>query len=166
MMTKVVIVAACAAVCGAATVGAAQNIPGNPSRPGNPVMTEQYQVNDEVKITGCVTKTAAGVFQMKNPVLETRPWFNAAGEKTVGQPQPVKSGTTFLLGTSSELPKHLNHRVEILGTLDPGSANTPPTPETIGGPGGTTGLSSGAVPRLDLPKMNIKTLKMLSTSCS
>ena len=148
------------------TVAAAQNIPGNPSRPGNPITTEQYHVSDEVKIAGCLSKNASGVFQMKNPVIETQPWFSEAGAKTVGKPQPIKSATTFLLGSSSELEAHFNHRIEVTGTLDPGSANTPQTPDTIGGPGGTTGVSRGAVPRLDFPKVNIKAVKMLSATCS
>jgi hypothetical protein len=113
-----------------------------------------------------VSKNASDVFQIKNPVIETQPWFNEKGAKTVSKPEPVKSSTTFLLGTSSELQPHLNHRIEVTGTLEPGSANTPQTPDTIGGPGGTTGVSRGAVPRLDFPKVNIKAVKMLSATCS
>jgi len=153
-------------ICGWCAVATAQNIPGNPSRPGNPITTEQFKVSDEVKITGCVSKNASGVLQIKNPAIETQPWFNEAGAKTVAKPLAVKSATTFLLGTSNELQGHLNHRLQVTGVLEPGSANTPPTPDTIGGPGGTTGLSSGAVPRLDFPKVNIKALKMLSATCS
>lgn len=148
-----------------ATTSGAQNIPGNPSRPGNPVKTEEIKVSEEVKLVGCLSKNTAGVFQMKSPMIETHPWFTPAGAKTVGTPTPVKSGTTFELRNGTGLDAHLGHKVEVLGTLEPGSANTAPTPDTIGGPGGTGGITPNSVPRLDFPKLDIKTLKMVSATC-
>ena len=38
-----------AVVCGLAATAGAQNVPGNPSRPGMPVKTVEINVSDEVK---------------------------------------------------------------------------------------------------------------------
>ena len=164
-MTARVTMFVIASMMGPAIAAGGQNIPGNPSRPGNPVKSEAIKVSDEIKATGCLTKNTAGIFQLKSPTLETNPWYSPAGAKAVGAPSPIESNTTFELRNGTGLDAHLGHRIEVTGTLEPGSANTPPTPDTIGGPGGTVGVPPHSVPRLDFPKLNVKSMKMVAARC-
>ena len=143
----------------------AQNIPGNPSRAGNPITTEIIKVSDEVTATGCLSKNDSGVFQLKNAGIEVRPWMDPQAEKILGKSVAMKSTTTVDLKDAPELDSHLGQGIEVTGVLAPGSANTPPTPDTIGGPGGTTGVPVGGVARFDRPKLQVKSLKEVNSAC-
>ena len=143
----------------------AQNIPGNPSRTGNPEKTEDIKVSDEIKVTGCLLKNGNGLFQVKNGVIGVTPWMTPKAQKHLGVAGPMKSDTTVDLKSETDLESHLGHSIEVTGVLEPGSANTPPTPDTIGGPGGTTGIPAGGVARFDRPRLLVKSLRDVSSTC-
>jgi hypothetical protein len=78
-----------------------------------------------------------------------------------------------LEGSSSELSPHLNHKVEVTGTLDPGSSRmgtsgagpTGNEPDTAAEAGSTAGASRRAG-KADWPKITVQTVRMISASCS
>lgn len=79
----------------------------------------------------------------------------------------ASSSTTSGIGLASsyeiegiaedELQKHLNHQVEIVGTLSPGNAQ--------GNRGAAAAAGSAAAANADLPQLQATTLKMLAATC-
>jgi hypothetical protein len=157
----------------AATAGA-QNVPGNPSRPGMPVKTAEIIVSDEVKAIGCLARDDRGRFLLNDAAVEVTPYLSpnatrangpTGGDKTS---KPFSSKTSFTLKFDG-LDQHVGHTIEVTGKLDPATANLEPTPDTVAGRGRT--VTQGAdtpklVPRLDRPHMNVVSMKMISTSCA
>ena len=163
-----------AVACGLAATAWAQNVPGNPSRPGMPVKTAEIIVSDEVKAIGCLAKDERGRVLLNDAAVEVTPYLspNATGANgpTGGSTtsKPFSSKTSFTLKFDG-LDQHVGHTIEVVGKLDPATANLEPTPDTIGGRGGTVTQGGGTVktvPRLDRPHMNVVSMKMISTSCS
>jgi hypothetical protein len=162
-----------AVACGlAAATAGAQNVPGNPSRPGLPVKTAEITVSDEVKAIGCLAKDERGRFLLNDAAVEVTPYLapNATrangptgGSKTS---KPFSSKTSFTLKFDG-LDQHIGHTIEVTGKLDPATANLEPTPDTIGRDGTVTqkGGTAKTVPRLDRPHMNVVSMKVVSTIC-
>ena len=162
-----------ALVCGLVAAAGAQNVPGNPSRPGMPVKTAEISVSDEVKAIGCLAKDERGRFLLNDAAVEVTPYLapNATGANgpTGGSKtsKPFSSKTSFTLKFDG-LDQHDGHTIEVTGTLDAATANLEPTPDTIGGRGGFAtqgGDTAKTVLRLDRPHMNVVSMKMISTSC-
>jgi hypothetical protein len=164
-----------AVVCGLVATAGAQNIPGNPSRPGMPVKTAEINVSDEVKAIGCLAKDERGRFLLNDAAVEVTPYLsqNATGANgpTGGSKtsKPFASKTSFTLKFDG-LDQHVGHTIEVTGKLEPATANLEPTPDTIGGRGRSETQTQGSgtatpVPRLDRPHMNVASMKMISTSC-
>ena len=156
----------------AATAGA-QNVPGNPSRPGMPVKSVEINVSDEVKAIGCVAKDERGRFLLNDAAVEVTPYLSpkatgangpTGGSKTS---QPFSSKTSFTLKFDG-LDQHIGHAIEVTGKLEPATANLDPTPDTIGGRRGNATEGGGTakfVQRLDRPHMNVVSMKVISSSC-
>ena len=162
-----------AVVCGLAATAGAQNVPGNPSRPGMPVKSVEINVSDEVKAIGCVAKDERGRFLLNDAAVEVTPYLSpkatgangpTGGSKTS---QPFSSKTSFTLKFDG-LDQHIGHTIEVTGKLEPATANLEPTPDTIARGRTVTqgGDTAKLVPRLDRPHMNVVSMKMVSTSCS
>ena len=65
-----------AVACGLAAAAGAQNVPGNPSRPGMPVKTAEIVVSDEVKAIGCLAKDERGSFLLNDAAVEVTPYLS------------------------------------------------------------------------------------------
>ena len=163
-----------AVVCGLAAAAGAQNVPGNPSRPGMPVKTAEIIVSDEVKAIGCLARDDRGRFLLNDAAVEVTPYLSpnatAANGPTGGSKtsKPFSSKTSFTLKFDG-LDQHIGHAIEVTGKLEPATANLDPTPDTIGGRRGNATEGGGTakfVQRLDRPHMNVVSMKMISTSCS
>jgi len=162
-----------AVVCGLVATAGAQNVPGNPSRPGMPVKTAEINPSDEVKAIGCLAKDERGRFLLNDAAVEVTPYLspNATGANgPIGgstTSKPFSSKTSFTLKFDG-LDQHVGHTIEVTGKLDPATANLDPTPDTVGGRGGNVtqgGDTAKTVPRLDRPHMNVVSMKMISASC-
>jgi hypothetical protein len=167
--------------CGAAL--AAQGA-GTQPRPGVPVAKPAIDPSQEVVAIGCLVKEGDN-YDLKDSAVLIKPWV-APGLKpdAVGTPAPSPSKTVFRLMHKEGLDAHIGHKVEIVGVIQPQTANLPPSPDTIvrpgTGPGTATAPAAGAagaagaqgaaepprfVPRLNNPELDNKPLKMVSTSC-
>ena len=172
-----------AIVVGGAAALAAQGA-GTQPRPGVPVDKPAIEPSPEIVATGCLAKDGDN-YELRNSAVLIRPWV-APGLKpdAVGTPAPSPSKTVFRLMHTEGLAAHVGHRVEIVGVIQPQTANLPPSPDTIVRPGtgpgtatapGAAAAASGPpgaaepprfVPRLNNPELDNKPLKMVSTSCS
>jgi hypothetical protein len=161
--------------CLVATVGLAMAIgaqepgPYNPSaaRAGSAVADAQIKVADEIKATGCLTKDATGGFELTKATVAVAAWYSDKAAKiTGGKTAPATSVTTFGLQNGTGLDAHVGHQVEITGIPGAATANVDPTPDTIGGRGGTGGIVPKSVARFKNPQINVKAVKMIATSCS
>ena len=159
-----------AVVCGLAATAGAQNVPGNPSRPGMPVKTVEINVSDEVKAIGCVAKDERGRFLLNDAAVEVTPYLSpkatGANGPTAGSQtsKPFSSKTSFTLKFDG-LDQHVGHTIEVTGKLDPATANLEPNPDRVSRRGGNVTPGGNAVIKL-LPHMNVVSMKMISTSCS
>jgi hypothetical protein len=158
-----------AVACGlVATVGA-QNIPGNPSRPGMPVKTAEINLSDEVKAIGCLAKDERGRFLLNDAAVEVMPYLspNATGANgpTGGSKtsKPFSSKTSFTLKFDG-LDQHVGHTIEVTGKLDPATANPEPNPDMVNRRGSNVTERGNAVIMLP-PHMNVVSMKMISASC-
>ena len=162
-----------AVACGLAAAAGAQNVPGNPSRPGMPVKTAEIVVSDEVKAIGCLAKDERGNFLINDAAVEVTPYLSpkatGANGPTAGSQtsKPFPSKTSFTLKFDG-LDQHVGHTIEVTGKLEPATANLEPTPDTIARGRTVTqgGDTAKLVPSLDRPHMNVVSMKMVSTSCS
>jgi hypothetical protein len=156
-------------VCGLVAAAGAQNIPGNPSRPGMPVKTAEMNPSDEVKAIGCLSKDERGGFVLNDAAVEVTPYLSpkaAAAYGPTGGSQtskPFSSKTSFTLKFDG-LDQHVGHTIEVTGKLDPQTANLEPNPDNVGRRGGNVTQGRNAVMTLP-PHMNVVSMKMISDSC-
>jgi hypothetical protein len=156
-------------VCGLVATAGAQNIPGNPSRPGMPVKTAEMNPSDEVKAIGCLAKDERGRFLINDAAVEVTPYLgpNATGASgpTGGSKtsRPLSSKTSFTLKFDG-LDQHVGHTIEVTGKLDPATANLEANPDMVNRRGGNVTQGGNAVITLP-PHMNVVTMKMISASC-
>ena len=178
---SIVTVLAVVVVC---TAGLAAQGAGTQPRPGVPVDKPAIDPSQEIVAVGCLAKEGDN-YELRNSAVLIKPWV-APGLKpdAVGTPAPSPSKTVFRLMHKDGLDAHVGHKVEIVGVIQPQTANVPPSPDTIVRPGtgpGTantptagsqeaSGAQAGAepprfVPRLNNPELDNKPLKMVSTNC-
>ena len=156
-------------MCGLVATAGAQNVPGNPSRPGMPVKTAEIIVSDEVKAIGCLARDDRGRFLLNDAAVEVTPYIspNATGANgpTGGSKtsKPFSSKTSFTLNFDG-LDQHVGHTIEVTGKLDPATANPEPNPDTVSRRGGNVTQGRNAVIMLP-PHMNVVSMKMISASC-
>jgi len=156
-------------VCGLVATAGAQNVPGNPSRPGMPVKTAEMNPSDEVKAIGCLAKDERGKFLINDAAVEVTPYLSpkatGANGPTAGShtSKPFSSKTSFTLKFDG-LDQHVGHTIEVTGKLDPATANLEPNPDRVSRRGGNVTPGGNAVIKL-LPHMNVVSMKMIAPSC-
>ena len=156
-------------VCGLVATAGAQNVPGNPSRPGMPVKTAEMNPSDEVKAIGCLAKDERGKFLINDAAVEVTPYLSpkatGANGPTAGShtSKPFSSKTSFTLKFDG-LDQHVGHTIEVTGKLDPATANLEPNPDRVSRRGGNVTPGGNAVIKL-LPHMNVVSMKMIAASC-
>jgi len=138
----------------------------------------------EVTITGCVTKAADGKFMLTNARVDNPMGGSTAtgtSGTTAGTTPPAGAmnqapATSFALAGSSDLDKHVGHKVQVTGKTTWNSMDHGKTPETTTAAGttaGTSGTTSTAAaeaqrkdPMADQPKVDVQSVKMIAASCS
>jgi hypothetical protein len=156
-------------VCGLVATAGAQNIPGNPSRPGMPVKTAEMNPSDEVKAIGCLAKDERGGFVLNDAAVEVTPYLSPKAAGAYGPTggsetsKPFSSKTSFTLKFDG-LDQHVGHTIEVTGKLDPQTANLEPNPDSVSRRGSNVTQGRNAVMTLP-PHMNVVSMKMISASC-
>lgn len=142
----------------------------------------------DVTVSGCLSKDATGNYTLNNARIEPSGSGSTAGTAgTTGTSAGTTSGTTGgttggtsssspygssasgsetwrLSGKSSDLDKHIGHKIQVTGKeMSSSSSTTTSTGSTTGSTTGTTGTSteSSASHRLD-----VDSVKMVAASCS
>ena len=122
---------------------------------------DQTSMNSPVTVTGCVAKgTDAGHYVLTNAVLTSE---KAAATDTTSAPSIDKTaskaaGTSYAL-KGDNLEGHVGHKVEVTGTTwhekatEIGNSKDTPSPTSAGSTSPQT-------------TFDVKTVKMLSTTCS
>jgi len=156
-------------VCGLVATAAAQNIPGNPSRPGMMVKTAEMDPSDEVKAIGCLAKDERGNFLINDAAVEVTPYLSPKASGAKGPTGGSKTSKPFSSKTSltlkfDGLDQHVGHTIEVTGKLEPATANIEPNPDTVSRRGGNATQGRNAVITLP-PHMNVVSMKMISASC-
>ncbi len=146
-----------------------------PQRPPDPQDTTQRKQGDTTQPPGAAANaqvvTVTGCLKAEKDVPGRRP--NAAERVGVTDDyiltnvQMSTASTTSAIGLASmyeiegiaeaELQKHLNHQVEIVGTISQGNAQ--------GNRGVSAATGSAASANADLPQLQGTMLKMLSATC-
>lgn len=177
-------------ICFAAAVGLAATLGAQ-----SPSTTTMNQGKDhEVTVSGCLSKNAAG-YTLTNARVEpnaSASTTTAPGSTTTAgaTSNPTASGTasatagttgtagssspamTWMLSGDSDLEKHVGHKIQVTGktswdaSMDHGRTST----STASGAGttasATTSSTAGASHGADEPHLDVKSIKMVSTSCS
>src|SRR5204863_3814758 len=117
-----------AVACGLVATAAAQNVPGNPSRPGMPVKNAEINPSDEVKAIGCLAKDQRGTFLLNDAAVEVTPYLSPKATGTNGPTGGSKTSKPFSSKTSFTLKcdgrdQHIGHAIDVTGQLDPATAN-------------------------------------------
>lgn len=162
MRTRLLTMAALA-MSGALTVNAQ-----TPQRPPNPQGDTTQRAAEAAKAQ---VVTVTGCLKAEKDVPGRRP--NAteraatAADYVLTNVKMAPGATTSAIGLAStyeiegiadaELQKHLNHQVQIVGTLSPGNAQ--------GNRGASAAPGSAASANADLPQLHGTTLTMLAATC-
>jgi hypothetical protein len=147
----------------------------------------------EVTVTGCLSKGADGDFILTNARAENKPSTTTGTSGTTTTP-PAASGSTSSMANAmtwkleggKDLDKHVGHKIEVTGHTDyTGMGKTPgdttasaatttepnphPTTTTAGtttvGTSGTESQRDRAKSDTNQPKLDVTSVKMISTSC-
>jgi|SRR5690242_7029436 hypothetical protein len=133
----------------------------------------------EVTVTGCLSK-AAGGYMLNNARMEngaSSSTTTASGSSTTGgssttttrtNPEAGAVGTagaamSWMLTGNDDLQKHVGHKIQVTGktTWDSSMDHNRASASTTTASTSTTTAKSGSEPQLD-----VKSIKMISTSCS
>jgi len=135
----------------------------------------------DINVTGCLAKGADGSYMLTNARVDDP----ASATTTTATTSPTTAGTTgttatagttatggmnaamswALMGSSSDLDKHVGHKIQVTGRsmggpMDRGAAATPPATST------TTATTGTTAEKADQPQLDVQTVKMISSSCS
>lgn len=166
MRTRLMTMAALA-MTGALTINAQ-----TPQRPPVPQQPERQEDTQRSATANAQVVTVTGCLKAEKDVPGRRP--NAAervgitDDYVLTNVKMSQGSATSGIGLASmyeiegiaeaELQKHLNHQVEIVGSLTPGNAQ--------GNRGAAAATGSAASANADLPQLQGTTLKMVSTTCT
>lgn len=166
MRTRLMTMAALA-MTGALTINAQ-----TPQRPPVPQQPERQEDTQRSATANAQVVTVTGCLKAEKDVPGRRP--NAAervgitDDYVLTNVKMSQGSATSGIGLASmyeiegiaeaELQKHLNHQVEIVGSLTPGNAQ--------GNRGAAAATGSAASAHADLPQLQGTTLKMVSTTCT
>ena len=123
----------------------------------------QASVNSPVTVTGCVAKgDEAGLYVLTNAVTAPVTAPSATGTTAtppIGNTAPVAATSYGLKGDNLEA--HVGHKVEVTGTALQEATSTTGIAPSKDAPSPTSAASTSAKPTLD-----VKSVKMISTTCS
>jgi hypothetical protein len=165
--------------------------PATPATPASPATQARQPASEQMTVTGCLktreaaraagpsgaaagsaTSSAAKSVAAAKYVLAAVEPQGTRGTGSSATPRTsTTSETSFALkatGTSVDFSKHVNHKVELTGTLDASAHQMPEARSS-----GTAGSTGTATPGRDdsamgmaMPTLNVTALKMVSTTCS
>jgi hypothetical protein len=145
--------------------------PGTTPKPGAPLENRRIAPSREVKAIGCLAKED-GRTLLRDAAIEITPWVSPKlPADIVGTPKPAETKTVFALLNTAGIDAYIGKRVEVAGIVAPATANLPPSPDTIaparGVPGVRQPTAAGpqAVPRLDPPELDNKTVRLVTGAC-
>src|SRR5262245_31134783 len=160
-MTRTTALSFAAAVGFAATV-AAQSATSTPTQQRDRTTTDKH----EVTITGCLAKGADGDYVLNNATEDKSTTTTTTGTTTTGTTGTTtesKTGAkamTWKLEGGSDLDRHVGHKIQVTGKSDFKDSST----TTAGTSGATTGTTGTAA--ANQPKLDVTSVKMVSSSCS
>lgn len=137
----------------------------------------------DVTVTGCLERGANGTYMLANAQKESSMPGSSTTTGTTGTTGSATGATTSsasgmsarsgtetwtLEGSSSDLEKHVGHKISVTGKeLASSYGSAAGTSSTTGTTGttatGTTGTSSSST---NAQKLDVKSVKMISSSCS
>jgi hypothetical protein len=135
----------------------------------------------DVTVTGCLERGASGTFMLANAHKDsgmtgtstgttgTSGSAATTGSATGSSAMSARSGgeTWTLEGSSSDLDKHVGHKIEVTGKELPSSSTSSTGAATTGTTGTTaTGTAGASHSAMSAQKLDVKSVKMVSTSCS
>jgi len=139
----------------------------------------------DVTVTGCLARDTSGSgFILNNAKMDNgaSSTTTTSGTTTAGTTGATAAGTNanaamangpamnWMLSGGTDLDKHVGHKIQVTGksTFDPSmnhtSAASPDPTTTAGATAGTTGTREGS--RGTQPRLDVESIKMISTSCS
>jgi hypothetical protein len=126
---------------------------------------DQARMNSPVTVTGCVAKgTEAGHYVLTNAVLAPEKASSATGATSapsIDKTASMAAGTSYAL-KGDKLEGHVGHKVEVTGTTWQEKATS--TTDIANSKDTSNPTSAGSTsPQATL---DVKTVKMLSTTCS
>ena len=133
----------------------------------------------EMTVIGCVARGSDGRFMLTNAQVEpasaattttgssgaatTTGTSGTAGGTTEPSGSGTTAGTTWALTGSSDLDKHVGHKVQVTGKAEEHAGSTPSASTTTAeSTSSAAGSAAGAHPR----SLDVKSIKMISASCS
>jgi hypothetical protein len=140
----------------------------------------------EMTVTGCVTRGSDGRFMLTSAQVEpasaattttgaattttgssgaatTTGTSGTAGRTTEPSGSGTTASTTWALTGSSDLDKHVGHKVQVTGKAEEHSGSAPSASTTTAeSTSAAAGSAAGAHPR----SLDVKSIKLISTSCS
>jgi hypothetical protein len=120
---------------------------------------------DEVSVTGCLEKSPSGGFVLNNAKMDTDSsntgasgTTGTAGSTAAGSASSaygsMTGGSTWMLeGESSDLEKHVGHKIQVTGKQSEHSSSST---------AGTSGTTASSTPSKHL---DVKSVKMVSATC-
>jgi hypothetical protein len=148
----------------AMAIGLAATLGAQTPTSSRPTTTDK---DHDVTVTGCLAKAAAGGFQLTNARVEpaSSTTTTAAGSTTTATGTTGTTGVpgapmSWMVSGDNDLEKHVGHKVSLTGKTewDPAMKSSTPPPTTTTATGSTT--TAGSEPRLD-----VKSIKMVATTC-
>ena len=141
-----------------------------PQTPANPTTsstqtTTTRQASQPVTITGCVTPDVTSA-----SAPSTNPRFMLSNiQPTAGTSDASRNSavTSYILmpGADVNLSDHLNHKVQITGTIDSSSTTTSSSSQTSSPSTTATTSSSTQSSSAAVPSFRVTSVKMLSETC-
>jgi hypothetical protein len=128
--------------------------------------------SDNITVSGCLQKDARGGFVLNNAQIDTSTDKSSSsygsssttgttGSATTSTTASASASTWNLEGSSSDLEEHIGHKIQVTGKEKP--AAPPETGATTTGTTGTTGTSTA----MDHSRsLDVKSVKMVASSCS
>jgi hypothetical protein len=158
----------------AISVGAQTPTPPSPtSQTPRPMSSDKS--DKDISVTGCVAKSADGSYTLTNARIDpagsaststgSSTSTTAGTTGTSGSTSPAgsssASGTTWALsGSSSDLDKHVGHKVQVMGK------EATPSASGTSGSSSSTATSSSSSSMTANQKLDVSSVKMVAMSCS
>jgi hypothetical protein len=132
----------------------------------------------EISVTGCLARGSDGTYMLNNARMEanTNPTTTTAGTTgtagTTATPSPSTTTAagatttgapmTWKLEGGSDLDKHVGHKIEVTGRTEWNEHSSMPSGSTATTTTGTSGASSKMTSE---PRLDVSSVKMISSSC-